>query len=357
MITNGQRNTGFSLQKINGFVVDSILAKATVASRFIGRGQEFSGIAEWVTMDIELDGDGEWYQGMPTFNLSVPNTTVTAQYTDVAYAKPTVSVMLDSFRNAGPGEEIKLDVSRLEKSIGEAINDVGSAIYSTAPSADMPISLEQIVDNGTIAPTIGGLSRSTYPVLNSTVTSIGTLTLEKLAQGHDAASQYGEDPTIHVVPFAVFSYYEDLLNPTVRANYDMMKLPVRGDDPVQANQLRGMAGFSYLAYRGMPVIKDYFCTAGRWFMLNEKYLKWKGRNIVPPEYKDVVSKISLGKPTQYKGPVDLEDFMPSENHGFFFEKWQKIPDQPGMVAYYHLIGQMIPYQFRNMWKGTGITGA
>lgn len=360
-IQNTNRVDGTTDRKLYTKVVDQVLNAPTYFSRILSQGEQFNGKTEDVTYDVLADTQGQFFTGLETLNSSATNTTVTGSYAHTAYTQPIVSIMLESFANSvGALSVINLDTFKYEKAAAQALQSMGSAIYSDG-SANQPLGLAQIVnDSGSV----GGLSRSTYPVLNATNTaSGGTLTLAKMATLHDAVSAAGlmsEEPNAGLTTKTVWSLYEQLLTPNVRASYDEVgynKVSVRGQFAERGSAtMRNSAGFSALSYRNMYVLKDDFATSGVFFFLNEDKFDWKGRTVVPSEYKDAIEKVNLGTASAYEGTGAESLDMPSEFNGFFYQKPLTIPDQAGRIARFYVIGQTVPTEFRRSGKLTGVTG-
>lgn len=345
-------------RKLNAKVVDNVLNSRTYFSRLMGMGKPFTGKTYDYTIKVTDSGLGEFFAGLETLSSSASDTTITLSYAHTAFAQPVVLPLLESMANTGPEATIDLDVFKLEEAVAESTQRLGSAAYGSG-SGNQPLGLAAIVDDGTSVSTIGGQSRSTYTQLKSTVTaSGGTMTLAKLGTLHDSASAAGintEEPTIHVTTKSIWSLYEQLLTPQVRAEYSSVgydRLPIRGDVVVKPGELKGGAGFTALTYRGIPVIKDDAATSGVWFMLNENYLDWRGRTIVPDKFKGQISKVDLGTPRTIEGVAAA----PSNYNGWFFQELQMLPNQAGMIGRYYVIGQLMTSQPRRHAKLTGITG-
>ena len=356
-IQNGNRVDNFGERKLYAKVVDNILTSSSYFARVMSMGKPMSGKTYDYTVKITDSGLGEFFTGLESLSLSASDTTIALSYAHSAFAQPVVSIMLESFANDGPEGTIDLDTYKLEEAQGEAVSRLGSAVFGTG-SGDQPLGLGAIVDDGTDVATIGGQSRSTYSALNATRTaSGGTLTLAKLATLYDTISASGletEEPNINVTTKTIWSLYESLLAPTVRAEYASVgynMLPVRGTQIVKTPDLMGHAGFTALTYRGRPVIKDDKCTTGNWFALNERYIEWRGRNSVPTKYKGKIEKVDLGASKTTEG-VMAE--MPKA-YGWFFQPYQMLPAQAGMVARLYVIGQMCTSQPRRSGRLTGIT--
>jgi len=355
-IAYGNRVDHTTERKLHAKVVDSVLNNPTLWSRFNGMGKTFQGKTQDFTLKITDSALGEFFTGLETLSTAASDTTLQLSYAHTAFAQPVVSIMLESMANTGSARTIPLNAFKLDEAVAEAREVLGAAVYGTG-AGDEPNGLEILVDS---AGTIGGQARGTYSALASTETaSGGTLTLAKLATLEDATSATGvtsELPTLNVTTKTIWSLYEQLLNPTVTANYADIgynALSVRGDSVLKSRaQLKGAAGFTALTYRGVPVIKDDFATSGVWYMLNENYMGWYGRTIVPEEYKSELTSVSLGTPSTMEGVSNA----PSPSHGWFFQKMKMMPNQAGMIGRYYVVGQMCTSQPRRSGKLTGLSG-
>jgi len=350
--THGSRVGHFGESKLHAKVVDQVLSSTTYWSRINGMGKKFSKPTMKYTVKIDRDEQGQFYTGLETLNSAAKDVTIQLEYAHTGFTQPVVDIMLESFANTG--SEIDYHAFNVEDAEKEATQRLSTAIYASG-TGGQPNGLGNIV---AATGTIGGQSRSTYPELAATVTaSGGTLSLSKLATLHDTVSDTGADEstTIVLTTFDVWSLYESLLQPTVRASYSSIgydKLPIRGSSAVKSADLKGAAGFDSLTFRGIPFIKDKACTAQTLFMLNENYLFWAGRTEVPAQYRGMLKPINLGKASTLEGQMA----MPSSYHGWFFQEEQMMPHQAGLIGRYHVIGQMIATQPRRQGKLTGITG-
>lgn len=356
-ITNSNRVEHLTERKLHAKVVDNVLSGTTYYSRLAGKGQPFMGKTMDFTIKISDSGQGQFFSGLESLNSAASDTTVTLSYAHTGFSQPAVSIMLESFANSGPEGTISLDAYKMEEAVAEARTAMSTAIYGDG-TGDQPNGLAMLIDDGTTSDNIGGLSRTTYTNLKGTVTaSGGTMSLSKMATLFDtisAAGHLSEEPSIILTTKAVWSLYETLLSPTVRASYQSLgldRLPVRGDSVVKASELQGAAGFSALSYRGIPMIKDDAATSGVMFMINENYLTWKGRTLVPDKYKGILEKVNLGQAATIEGVGGA----PSNSHGWFFQKPQVMENQAGMIGRYYVIGQVCTSQPRRHGKLTGIT--
>lgn len=347
-------------RKLHAKVVDSILNSRTYFSRLVAQGQPMLGKTYDVTHKVSRTNQGQYFVGLETLNSAAWNTKIVTSFAHTAYSHPVPSIMQEAFANAGVTGTINLDLNLLEEAKAEMMQDLGSAIYGTGTS-NQPLGLEAIVDDGTNVGTIGGQSRTTYTQLNAYVlaASGGTMSLARLATVFDGASAAGfasEEPNIGVTTKTVWALYEQLISPQMRNNYKI--LPVMGStsDVMDRQQVAGTLGFSTVYFRGIPLIKDDACTSGVMYFINEQYIKWMGRTIVPDEYKNVVKKIDLGTAQTFEGVAANKEYMPSEANGFYYTPYMLMPNQAGKIARYYMFGQLVPLQFRRHGKLTGITG-
>jgi hypothetical protein len=360
-ITPSQREEGTTERKLHAKVVDSILNSAVYFSRLMSMGVPFSGKTFDVTLKITDSGLGEFFTGLETLNSAAVDTTIQLSWAHTAFSQPIVLPLLESMANTGPEATIDLDTFKYEEAIGEAVQKLSSAAFSTG-TGDRPMGLGGHIDDGTDVGTYGGQTRSSYDPLDANRTaSGGTMTLAKLATLDDDCSAPGvetEAPNINLTTKSIWSNFEELLQPTVRAEYASVGYPalgVRAPDMVKTRgDLKGGAGFTALTYRGNPVIKDGGATAQNWWMINERYIQWAGRTIVPEKFRGMIEKVNLGSMKTMEGTAAA--LPPSKYHGWFSQKLQMMPNQAGAIARYYVIGQIIGRQPRRQGRLTGITG-
>ena len=349
-------------------VVDQVLNAPAYASRVISDGAPFEGKTEDITLDVASDTQGQWFTGLETLNSSASSTTITQSFAHAAFTFPVVSIMLESFANIGSLGIIKLDTFKYEKAAAQVLQAIGQAIYGTGSGNTMH-GLESVVDDSTNVTTIGGVSRATYTVLKSTVTAATSnkLTLAQMATLHDAISAGGltrETPNVGLTTKAIWSLYEQLLTPNVRASYDEVGYNRLGMHQKYAqrnnSEMRNSAGFDSLSYRNVGIIKDDMETVAglnTLYFLNEDYINWYGREEIPEEYRDIVEHVDFGGETDsYEGTGATSLDMPSRFHGFYYQKPMLVPEQAGKVSRFYVIGNYIAKSYRRQGKLTAITG-
>lgn len=355
-ITNSNRVEHTTERKLYAKVVDNVLSSRTLFARLVGNGKPFMGKTMDFTVKITDSALGEFYTGVEALNSSASDTTIQLSFAHTAFSQPVVLPFVDLFANTGKEATIDLAAFKMDEAGAEAIQALGTAAYGTG-SSNQPLGLGAIVDDATDVSTIGGQSRSTYAALKATRTaSGGTVSLSKLATLFDNCSAAGiqsEEPTLGVTTKTVWSLLESLYTPFIQASYNLgTVLPVRASSVQKEGAFKGAAGFAYLTFRGVPIIKDDACTSGNLFFINENYVNWHGRSIVPEKLSGKVEKVDLGSPSTVEGVAAA----PSAYNGFFYQKEQVVINQAGLIGRLHVYGQLVTNQPRRHGRLTGITG-
>lgn len=358
----GNRVDNTTYNKINAKVVDQVLNSRTYAARLLSMGKPFNGKTMDFPIKVVYANQGEFFTGIETLTSSATDTTVALSYAHTAFHQPAVSIMLESFANSGEQQAIDLDTFKMDEAIAEAIQSWGNAIYNAGIS-NQPDGMEVGFDNATNASTIGGQSRSTYTSLKAQVQSFtsGILSVANLDTLYDltiASGAESEEPNIHVTTKTNWTLFGQLLNPQIRSNYTYgggSVLPLRGNEIGTKSDLGGQVGYSVLAYRGRPIIRDDACVANTWYMGNERYYGWRGRTTVPPRYAQYLQRVDLGKNSTIDGLPASADYAPPSNVGWFFQNFLQLPEQAGQIARLYGIGQICFWQPRRLGKGQNIT--
>ena len=356
----GSNVYNFSTSRAAATVVDGILNYPMMASRLLYKGKQFSGDfrSEQPTIikDLKVTSRSQfqWFDGLDTLNSSAENVVIQIQFNDASASMPLVEIMTESFAREGAGEDVDYPAFEYEDALNETVEGLSRAVFDTSGAADQPLSLEEVVDDGTNLATYGGQTRSSYDSLDAKVTaSGGTMTLAKLATIRSTISDSGpkESPTLICTSDTIADLYEQFLTPTVSREYKVLSMGGKFPMAVEAPSMgQGFGGVN--TYSGIPMIRDKRCTSGVLYMLNENYLHWCGRTRVPKSFKEFVSPVKLGKGKVIEGQASE---TPSKYHGFFYQAKQMMPNQAGIISRFYLFGQMWSDQPRRQGKLTGIT--
>ena len=327
----------------------------------MGNAKEGSGESIKKPIKYRDSGAATSFAGLDTFSAAKLDTKVRMSY-DMRGAREPVAISgMEAVANKVASTKITdLIVEALEETQHELMNAIGTMIYGdgTGNTNKDFIGLDAIVDDGTSVSTIGGLSRTTYdPVLNATRTaSGGTLSLAKLATLFSAVSDGTPDstPTLLISNETVWDLFEQLLTPTVSANYNLTSVTPYGvagrtGGFQRVEGFKGSHGFQALSYKGIPWVRDPKSTAQTVWMLNEKHLQWYGWDGSVFGYK----KIAFGS-SQIE---DVYGEPPMSNFsGFNWSGWNTPTNQYGAIADVILLGNLTSWAPRRHGRLTGITG-
>lgn len=358
-IQNSARVDNLGNPKLYTKVVDQVLLSPTVMTRSMFGAKRFEGKVMDIDLDVVSDTQGQWVTGLEELNMSAVSTTVRSSFAHAAFTQPQVSIMLESFANAGSLGIINLDDFKYAKAAAQVVQAIGAAAFATG-AGNQILGLESIIDNGTNAATIGGISRTTYSQLNSYIVTVTSnkLTLATLDTLHDnvrAAGLSQEKPNITYTTKAVWTLYGQLLQPYVRQSYREVGYDRLSNNMKWAQRsnpdLRASAGFDGLTYRTLTLIDDDFANAGQLYMVNEEYVNWYGRTEVPDLYRDTIEHVNFEDSSAYEGTGAMAaEAMPSSNHGFFYQAPAQMPTQGGKYARFWTIGNYIASSYRRHGK-------
>lgn len=211
---------------------------------FTGRNPTAAGVSNFNSpMSIPADTgqaavyNFSWYQAL---------TTVNAQEASVAKTEH---------------EMVNLLQERLQQSVASLLEVIGDDLFSTTDAtlgkvAGIPYAV-QAPTSGTSA--FGGIDRVAQSWWRSQVlSSVGTLTLQKLANAYNLGMQQGgRGPDLIVMPPDLFSAFESLIIASTRFTPD--------EDMVEA-------GFPGYLFKGATVVFDSRVPAGTIFLLNTNSL-------------------------------------------------------------------------------------
>lgn len=228
----------------------------------------------------------------------------------------------------------------MESRAQDAADDIGNFFQGdgTAFGGKAPAGLGNIVDDGSVASTYGGLSRATYSGLNATVTSTSTISLLKVRQLANAVSDGAVRPDFALTDYTTWSFFEQLLMPFQRNVY------ANGRDTTNAG-----SGYDGLMWDGIQVMKDKKVTSGTFYLLNTNFLSWYGLKWWEGKAVSVAAK-------DIEGNVYGDLPYSRTGNAFSWTGWIKAYNQGAMNGFMILGGQLIcTAPFRN-GKLTNIVG-
>jgi len=266
------------------------------------------------------------------------NVRVQAEFNLKACNKPVVVAIAETTANMGDEQIVDLLETEFDSQAQSLITLLAQNLYTGNGTGNDWDSLANAASDSTLFATYGGLSRSTYTAWNGYyLASTGALTLAKLATANDAVTIGVDSPDLALTTKAIWSTYESLLTPSVRANFSTSGYPrmnAWGGVPASAG-LGGTQGFVYLTFRGTPIAKDEQVPSGKFFFVNTKGFSFVGfdyqdENIMKANFKKTSDAVPSGVPGNVKS-----------TRGFQFRKMMSPVDQLTKVGYLIYAGNFV----------------
>ena len=321
------------------FVVDTILDSNVLFQRMVRGAKKWSGRTLRSPIKVSKNTTGQSFSGFDTFSTSATDNRQFLEFTPSFY-QITVALPGDEMSVADTEDKI-LDLMKLtiQSDSEDMADDLGTIFYAdgTGNNSKDPLGLAALVDDGNAVSTLGGLSRSTFTTLKSTVTaSGGTLTLALIDTLWSAVVSGTQKPTAAYTTESVFNFYGQLLRVQERITKTASR--IKGG-------LFGTTGFSALDYNGMPVIADEKATAQALQFVNERFVDWYALPFFG------------AKPIAYKSQIKGNDYKAPVGLGFSWSDWIIPANAGSVVGHIYFGGQFVTNNPKRHGKLTGITGA
>lgn len=335
--------------------IDGILNSNVFTSRLFMRDtKNWSGRQIHMPLQYAKPTSGGSFTGTGSFDTSLQDTRVRQTFEHAQYYQNVSISSAEASLNKTDGEVLDLVKVSLEEAQNAMLDGIGSQLYGTGSGNDFQ-GLGAIVDDGTNTSTYGGLTRTSYTMLNSTITAapsgaISFATMATSMRAAAAASSKRQRPSIIVTTETAWDLLEGLFTPTTQANYDSLSrvnvttyskpgVVLRDQD-----SLKGHYGFEALVWRGIPIVADEKADSGSMYFLNEEYLHWYALNGVGlNSYKvnnagvdSVYSEFPKSYPIQWSG-------------------FDKPYNQYADIGQFILLGNLLSGSTRRHSKITGIT--
>jgi hypothetical protein len=336
--------------------IDGILNSNVFYSRlFMRENKPWTGRQIQIPLQFAKPTSGGSFAGTGDFDTSLQDTRTRQTFTHAQFYQNVSIAGGEASLNKTDAEVLNLVYITMQEAQNAALDSLGTQVYDTGAGDDI-LGLGAIVDAGTNTSTYGGLSRTTYPQLNSTVQAAtgGTLDfalMQTVARGAAAASSKRQRPSIIVSDETTWDLLESKYTPTTNATYDALQtaqITTYSKPGVTMEAGRslgeGLFGFECLRWRGIPVVADEKCDSQTMFMLNEEYLNWYN-----------LSGVDL---TSYEVPAVQVDSVYSEYKRLYPIQWsgfQKPFNQYARIGQFIALGNVISGSTRRHGKATGIT--
>lgn len=332
-------------------VSDTVLTGNVGLMRVVGNAKTWrSGYRMDIPVKYQKSTAGGIVEIGGTLDTSRRETRIKLQFEPQRIHKPVVVDDIEIAVNEGDERVLDLIATEMDSISQDLIDDLGGYFYTgtgaTGASFD---SILNAADDASNFGTYGAQARATYTTLNGYyVASVGAIAISDLATAHNSTKVGSQSPTLILTTPSIWTGYEALLQPTVRAGYQTGGYPqVTRTGQVPSQQaLRGDIGFDALWFRGVPMVQDEKCTSQKMFFITEPYFNFYGINLP--------SKSGYAKFNTSDQNVDGPQAMPIPR-GFNWSDMLRPTDQPAQVGHLYYIGNFISNDPRRQGHLTGIT--
>lgn len=332
-------------------VYDTVLSGNVGLLRLLGNAKLWrSGFRYDVPIKYQKSTAGGIVPVGGTLDTSRTSTRTKMQFEPQRIHKPVVIDDIEAAVNQGDERVLELLATEMDSLAQDLADDLGAYLYAGTGAGSGASSFDSLLnaaDDTTNFGTYGSLSRTTYTTLKGYyAASIGTLALSDLATAYNSVMVGSANPTLILTTPSVWTAYESLLQPTVRAGYQMTGYPqvTRTGILSSQNGLKGDIGFDSVWYRGTPMVQDEKCTSQKLFFVNENYFNFVGLDL--PGYQ---------KFNTSENNVDGAQAIPIPR-GFNWSGMLKSTNQPAEVGHLYYVGNFIATDPRKAGQLTGVTG-
>lgn len=334
-------------------VVDTVLRENPLTEKILSDVEKWRGEQIKKSVKVVKNTNGTSFAGFQTLPSQAVNTRQFLLFPAKFYQIDVTIPLTDVAVNMTDDERV-MDLAEAEmtSSAEDMADSIGNIFYNFGTgngSLDFN-GLGNIVDDGSMAPTYGGLSRTTFPTLDSTNTNFSTtISLQKMATLYNAITDGTIMPSMGITDRNTYSYYEQLIEPKNR-------LYVTVPEVRKGNKegLAGTAGFTTLTYKGIGIIPDRkvplgyagFAGAGQIYFLREEDLEFRA-----------IEKFPESEPVKFmEKDFEDNDYENVKGLGFHWTGWVKPVNQLAYVGRVVLAGEFWSKNPRRHGRGYNITG-
>lgn len=279
------------------------------------------------------------FLGFQTLPINFTDTRVLLKYNPTFVAANVALAATDIAANNVAQKVMDLTQVEMDSRAQDLANQMGAYLYGSGGGTN-PNGLKNLVDDGTTASTVGGLSRTTYTTLKGTLTAATTLSLSQMRTLYNAIADASVVPSRAYTDYPTWALYEQLLTPQARIYKEVNIAP----------NYKGYEGFQGLMFSGMEVVPDrQNTTTGVLYFLNENYIDWYALDTSMEQFEgarkvDVASKLFVGN-----------SYAEVDSLGFYWTGFIKATNMFAFNSFIVLGGNLITDNPRRHGALTGIT--
>ncbi len=318
--------------------VDIILRDNYFFGEVLAKTEKYTGSSMKFPIKYQKGVASVSFNGFDQLPTSQQPVSVNIEFTPTFVATNIALAGSDLSVNKTSMQVLNLMKVMMKSRAQDAADDIGNFFQGNGAGKD-PAGLGNIVDDGSVSSTYGGLSRATYAGLNATVTaSSGTISLLKVRQLANSITDGRVAPTFAITDYTTWSYFEQLLQPFQRNVYD-----------VQTSNMNAASGYQGLMWDGLKIQRDKKITTGIFYLLNLDYLKFYGLNWWEGQSVTLESK-------EIKGNIYETYNQANAGKAFTWTNWIRAYNQGAINGFMIMGGQLICTAPLRNGKLTGITG-
>jgi len=322
-------------------VVDTVLRSNALTTRLLTKDtKKFRSATQDFPIKYQKGTATQSFIGFQTLPTSLTATRTLMKYNPAFNAANVALATSDTAANNTLRKVLDLTEVEMISRAQDLADSIGTQFYASQSLSTDFLGLGNIVS---ATGTIGGLSRTTYSTLQSTVTaSGGTLSLYKMRTLKNNISDGGVAPTESFTDYATWALYEQLLQPQERINKDVNVAP----------NFKGYTGYEAIMFANLPITPDRKATSGYLYMLNADFLNFYTLDMLggldksgfSGEKVKVGSKLFLGS-----------QYSPDENFGFFWTGFIHATNAMAWNSFIVVAGNLVSANPRRHGVLTGIT--
>jgi hypothetical protein len=332
-----------TLEEIIPRVVDTVLRGNRFTTKMLSKTKRFGAATQDFPIKYQVGTAIQSFLGYDTLPTSFTDTRVLMKFNPRFVTANIALAGTDLMANNTAAKVIDLMSAEMQSRAQDLADGIGTQLWSdgTGNSNKDFLGLAALVDDGTTVSTIGGLSRSTYTTLKSTVTSASTLSLSTMRTLWNAISDHTVAPSRVYTDYASWALFEQLLVPQEKIYKEINFAP-------NYKMFEGVKEDG-LAYAGMEVVPDRKATSGQMVFLNEDYINFYALEGDLPVYEDARKVDVAGK--LFTG----NSYNEVKNLGFYWTGFIKTNNQFAYNSFVISAGNLLTDNPRRHGKLTGIT--
>ena len=339
MAYNNQVDT-LTLEYIAPRVVDTVLRANRFTTKMLSKTKEFRAATIDFPIKYQKGTATQSFSGFDALPTSFTDTRILMKFNPRFNTANVALAVTDIAANNTAAKVLDLTEVEMMSRAQDLADSIGTQLYAdgTGNANKDFIGLANIVDDTS---SIGGLSRSTYTTLQSTVTAASSnlLSLFKMRTLYNAIADASVVPTEVYTDYPTWALFEQLLQPQEKIQKEVNLAP----------NFKGYTGFDAISFAGLPIIADRKATSGVMFMLNSDFIDFHG-------LKTLTADGMTGKPVKVGSKLFAgNQYDEASNLGFFWTGWIKATTQLAYNSFIVVGGNLVTDNPRRHGKLTGIT--